>query len=460
MDEEILSYWDLILPPLYILVIFIIADLIQKRYIQENPVYKYFKIGLLGKILGGVGLGLVYHFYYGGGDTDIYFKGSITMLKLFSKSQEAFFSIMGDNRTRENYSEFDSDTGWPLYYGDSNSFSVIRFTTFFQIFSFRSYFVTTVILSAISYFGTWRLFLLFCEIFPSLANQFKYTILLVPSVLFWGSGILKDTYTLMGACWFTYSFYKVFIKREKVLMNTIAMLLMAYLVIKIKPYIFIALMPGALIWLSFERVKDMKNWILKILVGPVLLVFTLSMGYLALKTMGSGLGQYSSKTNILNKAKITQEDLKKDFYGGNSFDIGEFDASIGGVLSKLPEAITAGLFRPFLWESKNGVMVLAALENSILMFLTIFLLFKLGVYRFYKVISQEPILFFSVIFSLFFAFSVGLTTSNYGSMVRYKIPAVPFYLSSLIIINDFYKKKRNIAKAELAAIKLKGGIKN
>lgn len=459
MKESVLSIWDLILPPIYILIIFIIGHLVQVKFIKENHIYRYFKMGLLAKIVGAISLCLIYTLYYNGGDTTAFFNGSVSMVKLYSKSPETFFSIMTDHLTKENYSEFDNDTGWPFYYRESGSFTVIRFTTVIQFLSFNSYLVSSIILAAISYSGIWKLFRLFCEIFPDMHKQFYYSILLVPSVLFWGSGILKDTYTLMGACWFTYSFYKVFVKPDKVTTNVIMMIIMAYIMIKIKPYIFIALMPGTLLWFAFERVKRVENWLLKILTGPFLIVSASLLGYLLLINLSSDFGQYSSAENILYKAQNTQYDLKQSYYGGNSFDIGEFDASATGVLSKLPEAIMAGLFRPFLWESKNFVMIIAATENSVLMLLTIFLLVKLGIYRFYKVIAKEPILFFSVIFSLFFAFSVGLTSANFGAMVRYKIPAVPFYLSSLLIINNYYQQKRRAEKAALAEIKLKGGIK-
>ena len=41
---------------------------------------------------------------------------------------------------------------------------------------------------------------------------------------------------------------------------------------------------------------------------------------------------------------------------------------------------------------------------------------------------------FSFVFAIFFAFAVGLTTSNFGSLVRYKIPSLPFFLASLYMI--------------------------
>lgn len=55
----------------------------------------------------------------------------------------------------------------------------------------------------------------------------------------------------------------------------------------------------------------------------------------------------------------------------------------------------------------------------------------MGFIGFFKNIGQSPLLLFSLIFALFFAFSVGLTTSNFGSLVRYKIPCEPFYLGML-----------------------------
>jgi len=231
---------------------------------------------------------------------------------------------------------------------------------------------------------------------------------------------------------------------------------MSYLLILIKPYIFIALMPGSILWLYSSKVKEIKSKVIKALIAPFLLSIALFTSYYVFTNIGSQLGQYSSIDNILNKAVATQRDFvtNKD-YGEHSFDIGEFDTSTSSLLGKFPAAVVAGLFRPFVWESKNVVMLIAALENILLMGLSIFLIIKIGVFKFFRYISKEPILFFSVVFSLIFAFSVGVTTANFGAMVRYKIPAIPFYLSSLLILNHFYRirkmgfKERNIAAPSL-----------
>ena len=72
------------------------------------------------------------------------------------------------------------------------------------------------------------------------------------------------------------------------------------------------------------------------------------------------------------------------------------------------------------------------------------------VYNFFPPDVQASCLVFSVFFSLFFSFSVGLTTSNFGSLVRYKIPAIPFYVASLFIIHYTYKK--DIEKKEMDVV--------
>ena len=45
-----------------------------------------------------------------------------------------------------------------------------------------------------------------------------------------------------------------------------------------------------------------------------------------------------------------------------------------------------------------------------------------------------------VIFSLLFALFVGATTPNFGTLCRYKIPCMPFYIISLFLIMDKYGK--------------------
>jgi hypothetical protein len=59
---------------------------------------------------------------------------------------------------------------------------------------------------------------------------------------------------------------------------------------------------------------------------------------------------------------------------------------------------------------------------------------KIGVGTFFKIAFSRPELIFCLIFSLTFGALVALSTSNFGALVRYKIPCLPFYLALFFIV--------------------------
>jgi len=78
-------------------------------------------------------------------------------------------------------------------------------------------------------------------------------------------------------------------------------------------------------------------------------------------------------------------------------------------------------------------MVLNFLESFITFLLVIFLIFKTGPIRIYRKLKQ-PILLFSLIFSLLMAALVGFVSFNFGTLIRYKTPFEPFFYTMLVII--------------------------
>jgi hypothetical protein len=159
----------------------------------------------------------------------------------------------------------------------------------------------------------------------------------------------------------------------------------------------------------------------------VLIVFTMQF-------FGEYLGEYSLD-NVLNKAVKTQQDLiRGEQYGSNYYNIGEFEASFTGLISKIPAALNMALFRPYIWDAQNPVMVLSGLENLFVLVFSVFILLKVKFLTLLRSLVSHPLLIFSLLFALFFAFSVGLTTANYGALVRLKIPGIPFYLCALFIL--------------------------
>jgi hypothetical protein len=436
----VLSIFDWLLIPLYFLIIYFYANYIKKKNEKIQPLYKWYTLGLMVKLIGAISVCLIYQLYYNGGDTTCYFQTSTAILNLAGKDWNVFWDVMMGHNTAENYSYFDAATSWPVYWRDDKALFVARIIVPFCALAFNNFVITAILLAWVCYTGIWRLFLLFNEEFPQLQKQLAISILFIPSVVFWGSGLLKDTITLSAVGWYTYHFYYFFIKKKYTLSSGMYIFISAFLLIAIKPYILFALLPGSILWLSNQRLKKINSKVLRSLAAPFFISIGIGLGIFVLSQMGDVLGVYSID-KVLDKAVESNLDQKQDYYGGNSFDIGAFEPTLPGVISKVHVAIAATLFRPYLWDAKNPVMFLSALENTYILLLTLFLLIRLKFLGFFSLIGKNPLLLFSVLFSLFFAFSVGLATSNFGSLVRLKIPCIPFFVSSLFVLKYFYEKK-------------------
>jgi hypothetical protein len=442
--KDDLSIFDLLLPPIYIFLAWLIANFIKNKNVYNHPEYKYFTYGLLAKIAGSIALGSVYFFYYEGGDTTNYFESARAYDNLFFKNQEDFWrGWLGDARGYDYYF-FDESTGYSAYYQiNTTSFFVVRLLIPIVALGFKSYFASAVLTACLTYTGIWKLYQTFLKEFPDLKRELAIAVLFIPSCVFWGSGLMKDSFTLSAVGWFTYSFYHFFIQKKRKLIFVAEILISAFIILSIKPYIFFALLPGSILWLSNQQIKKIQNTTMRFLATPILLLIGSLSGYLALDQMGDSLGLYKIDT-VLDRAVVVQQDMKADYYGGKSFDIGTFDASAGGVLAKAPIAIFAGIFRPGIWDVKNVVMLLSSLENTYLLILTVFLLIRLKVLGFFKLVRNTPLLLFSMLFSLFFAFSVGLTVANFGSLVRLRIPELPFFVAGLFIMRHLYEKQSGV----------------
>jgi hypothetical protein len=435
-----LTFLDILLPPFYILAAVAYGHYVKKKNIRAHPEYENFTSGLIVRIIGAITLGLIYFFYYGGGDTTNYHQSATAYANLFFKDQGDFWiAWLGD--VKGHYFAFDESTGWPIYSGrDSHAYFVVRLLIPIVSLGFHSYFASAILVAWITYGGMWKLYQTFLLEFPELKKEFAIACLYIPSCVFWGSGLMKDSFTLSAVGWFTYAFYHFFIKKQRKLSYAVYILIATFIILAIKPYIFFALLPGSILWLSNNMVKKINHGFVRIIATPVILSMGGIAGYLALDNMGDNLGQYKID-QVLDKAVVTQKDMKADYYGGKTYDIGEFDASIGGIMSKAPIAIFSGIFRPAIWDVRNPVMFISSLENTYLLILTIFLLVRLKFLGFFSLIRKNPMLLFCMLFSLFFAFSVGLTVANFGSLVRLRIPELPFYVAGIFMLRHLYEKQ-------------------
>ena len=444
--EKILNVFDLLLIPLFLVIIFFISYAIKNRNKIKIPEYNYFVKGLFFKIFGASAFALTYLFYYNGGDTTNYFIGAQCLSKLFWLDFNSFYDItINNNLDFNNYSillENNLNPPWYMW-RDSKTFTVCRYVSVFCLLGFNSFFVTSFLTAVFSYIGIWKLYRLFNLLYPGNSKVFAYLILFLPTLIFWGGGIMKDSFVLGSTCWISYNFYQVFISRKKKLINLIFLIFNISIIISLKPYVVISLVPGMLLWINSAYLKIINNKILKALSLPFLIGVIMFAGTLLFENLSSSMGVYGGVETAIEQAQVIQDDLSRtNQYGDNYYSIGKIEDSLSSLLRVAPLAILTALFRPLFWEIGSPAMVLSALENSILLVFTIVILIRTNPYRLIKIIFNEPFILYCFIFSLLMAFGVGIAGTNFGALVRYKTPLVPFFFTMMYII--FKKSKKTI----------------
>ncbi len=336
-----------------------------------------------------------------------------------------------------------ADTWNAGYCRDVNNFMVVRIVAVMSFFTFGKYLITCLLFSLISFSGVWRLYRFFYEQFPHLHKQLAFAILFLPTFVFWSSGILKDPLCTGAMGWITYALYEALYKKKNLIKNTVIIFIAGYVLVALKVYILVSYVPFLLLFLALKNVNLVKNKFAKIAIGSAMIVgimlgFTKIMGELQ-KSMAKYAGDGVTKTIQSYQKNYAAQDT----WAQSNFSLGvEFDGSVTSLVKMAPAAVIATLFRPFLWESAKLSTLLSSLESLVIMLFTLKVLWAVGIGKFFRAWS-EPAIMYCIAFSLLFALFVGATTPNFGTLCRYKIPCIPFYLIALILIMDKFGKTKN-----------------
>jgi hypothetical protein len=443
---------DIYITPSYVLIfLFWLAFYVAKKK-KNKLVRKYLFWAGLVRVIGAICVGLIYEFYYKGGDTKYYFIDSLVIYNNFFDAPltnlQVFFISAGDY-----VSSISHITNQIFFFRDQSTFFVVKVVAFFNFLTFGTYTSTALFFALISLTGAWKLFTSLAAMYPNQTKNLAIATLFLPSVFFWGAGILKDTLTLSALSWFFYATYKIFIVRKNIIRSIIILLITFYVIVAVKIYIIMCFVPAVVMFLFLVFNNNIKNKSLRSFLKPMLLVSSIIIGTIGIGKIVENDQKYSFD-KIVETSKVTASwiELVSKETGGSNYNIGklEFDSSL---LILFPNAVIVTLFRPFLWEIKSVVMLLAALEGLFLLYITFSCIKKQGLGRCIKIVNREPFLFFAFIFSFSFAFAVGISTNNFGTLVRYKIPLLPFYTSAIYILRginyeEFMRKKLSNEKSK------------
>ena len=454
LNIEAISLLDYVLLPFFLVSIYLIAFKIRDR--QYPPGHKwrpYFIPGLTAKICGAIGIGLVYQYYYGGiGDTMLYYKHEMVINSAFDESIDKWFNLIfhvPDWYDANYYDKYISKMEW---YQAPTEYTVCAIIAFLGIFTFTTYLPTSLLLGTIAYTGVWALFRTFATKYPQYTKQVAISVLFIPSTIMWGSGIFKDTVCMFGLGWLTYGAFRLLINRDFSIGTITLFVLSIYFVGSIKVYILLAFLPALLLWILFSYSYRIRNGIVRFMLS-VAVIGGVFAGFIAVSSqLDTLLGKYSLE-NIQKTSEVTSTFIKSiSGDQGSGYDLGPIDLTPAGMLKKFPKAVNVSLFRPYIWETRKPIQMLNAIEAFMFMWITIKVLLTIGPRRTWGTIKSDPTIQFCLIFAIIFAFSVGISSGNFGALSRYRIPCLPFYAMAMMFI--YYK--HNPQSKNILSLRLRG----
>ncbi len=417
----------------FIVFCFIISKL---TFFDDEKISKHWFIIAFGiKVILSIILTSIYTNYYINRETaDIfkYFDDSKIMFDALKTNAIDYFKMLlgiDNDSSYFNTNYYNKMSHWYRVYNSnlfSDSHTIIRFNALIRLFSFGYFEVHNVFINFISLIGLTAIYKAFKPYFINVNKLLFYIVFLIPSVAFWGSGLLKEGILFFALGLFLLHFFKLI--KSFSIKSIIIIICSIILITYTKLYILIALIPPVIGYLLYQKVFK----------GKALLSYSIS--FLSILLISLFLNITSSKYDPFKQLSNKQTDfihlINRSDIDVNSIVYIPIISKNMDVIKSIPIALYNTTLRPFIWESTSPFMLLNALENLlILVLLIISLLFKV------KKIHHKNQLYFCLGFIITLFSIIGITTPVLGAIVRYKIPGLPILLISFLLILDLEKLK-------------------
>jgi hypothetical protein len=437
-EQNLLHWWEFIVAPLYFWGLVKLGKWYYNKYHPQENNQRLFINGLKTRMLGAFFITLVYNLYYVGGDTLAYFNdGRVLNKLLFTDPVTAFRMFFTSGRPIALWPDDLSNIASSLRMTFiQNAWLVSKFSAVFTLIGLQSMICASLCFAFLAHLCTWKFYTTVLEMYPQLQKKLAIAIIYMPSVVIWGSGIFKDTVSLSCMLLIFCYAYQLFIKKTGFFKNTICLLIAGYTLAIIKDYILFSFSVCVLIWLVLRWIYTFKKVGMRIFLFLFFSMFAVGAAAITYHLLTAELEKIIDdelSQSVLTGQAIAITSTRKD---GSTYDIGKVEPTIPSFIAISPKAINVTLFRPYPWEAKKIIIFLASIESALIFLYFLFVLFKNRVIFFFTKMMKDPFLVLCILFTLIFAAFVGISSFNFGTLVRYKIPCIPFFMTALFIMGS------------------------
>lgn len=384
------------------------------------------------KLLAGIALGLVYTYYYtdrATADVYKYFDDGRTIYSVMHRDPLGYFRLVsGIGSDAPSLRPYLDDTQhWFKPYDHSmynDNRTIIRFNALLMLVSGGYFMVHTAVMAFLSFAGTFAIFRFFTSRRVAPLSVTAAMVFLLPSYLFWTSGLLKEGLLMFGLGIFVHAADRI-ITQGCTKRHTLMAIFSVALLSITKYYVLACILPGITVMaLSRWQPRRTMFWTVAVHAAMIAALYINSIHPVGANIIEALI---CKRNDFVNFAASLPE-------VGGLVAMDKLATSFGAFAAAVPEALSNALLLPLPWNDISALSMLPLAENLLLANLLIFAIIRP---RWRQTDTSLLVLCFS--FTLLLYILSGITTPVIGALVRYKTPAMPFLFCALAAIIDWQR---------------------
>ena len=375
------------------------------------------------KVMAGIFYGWI-GVYYGGlaqmQDTWSFHTGSIQEYHLLFTNPTEYFTNIFHNPYDKGLEKFFGAND--SYWNDLKGNVLIKLFSVFNIFSFGYYYVNVIFYSFISLFGAVAIYKVMNHAFPGRKIVILLSTFLLPSFLYWSSGLHKEGLIFTGISLVIYSIYFSQLERKMSWRRGLMLILGLLILLAMRNFLLVIIFPALIAWM-LAHYWPKKN--LAIFAG-VYMVFAILFF----------TARFITPALDFPQAVVEKQKAFLQMQGGNSsLPITQLDPTALSFIRNTPEAINLSSIRPYPSDVKHILSLAAAIEIDVLLILfLLFLILHRGPWR-----SPNNLVYFCLFFSLSVLMAIGFSVNNLGAIVRYRSIVLPLLIIPMAASLDWQR---------------------
>lgn len=376
-----------------------------------NASRQLYWVALVYHLLMGAAVGLVYFYHYQEDDTWTYFRDAAQLAALAKSNLSMYFSALMD--ADSVITDYVS-----IYNTEWRSVFFVKILSVLSLISNDNYWISCSYISLISFFACWHFHRVIGELWPEAYFTSAFAFLFFPSVIFWSSGIQKESLALSGIYFSATCLLQFWMNKKINAISWILLVVSLFFVWKLRYFwlaVFLLVSVPTVVTIYLLK-KNVSRWkmISLTIVAMAIVPFLVKM-----------IHPNFSPEIFLEILFENNQALAAISNPGNLIHYHQLEPTWLSLAINSPWALFSGLFRPFVWESQNLLSLLASLENLLLLLLSIASMLNLR-----KALkSENAILVVSTIgYVAILCTFLALSTPNLGSLSRYRIGFLPFFV--------------------------------